>query len=83
VEDFALTPSERALFAALAERGLGSFASEYPSTVPIEIDGLTVQILSLERVIASKREANRAKDQAALPALEATPLAKRRGHAED
>ena len=63
----------------LTVHGLGPFASEYAATLPVQIDGLTVRILPLERIIASKRATNRAKDQAALPALEATLLAKRGG----
>jgi hypothetical protein len=37
-----------------------------------EIDGLSLHVLALERVIASKRAKNRPKDRAVLPALEAT-----------
>ena len=106
MEDFALTPAERALFAALTARGvrfmvvgmgaavlegaplatqddvvltahgLGPFALEYESAKDMEIDGARLRILPLERVIASKRATNRTKDRAALPALEATLLAK-------
>lgn len=36
------------------------------------------RVLPLERVIASKKEANRPKDLAQMPALEATLAAKRR-----
>jgi hypothetical protein len=38
---------------------------------------VAVKVLPLERVIASKRATNRLKDIAALPALEATLLARR------
>lgn len=55
----------------LTMSGLDQFDSEYARSKTIEIDGLPVQVLPLERIIASKRAANRAKDRAALPALEA------------
>jgi len=38
------------------------------------VQGVTVRLLPLDRVIASKRAANRPKDQAVIPALE-EPLA--------
>jgi hypothetical protein len=55
----------------LTMSGLGSFDEEYPAAKTLEIDGVAVHVLPLPRIIASKRAANRAKDQAALPALEA------------
>ena len=51
--------------------GLKSFDDEYPGAKALEIDGIPVRVLPLSRIIASKRAANRPKDQAALPALEA------------
>src|SRR4051794_9044287 len=51
--------------------GLRSFDDEYPGARPLEIDGVPVRVLPLDRIIVSKRAANRLKDQAALPALEA------------
>jgi predicted nucleotidyltransferase len=50
--------------------GLGSFGSEWENTVELLVDGLSLRVLKLERIIASKRAASRAKDKAALPALE-------------
>lgn len=61
----------------LTSHGLESFDVEYVGSVAREIDGVPVRVLPLARVIASKRATNRPKDQAALPALEATLLAKR------
>jgi hypothetical protein len=61
----------------LTSHGLESFDAEYAGSVAREIDGVAVRVLPLARVIASKRATNRLKDQAALPALEATLLAKR------
>lgn len=60
----------------LTVHGLRAFADEYAGAIEREIDGLHVAILPLERVIASKRAVNRAKDNAQMPALEATLLAK-------
>jgi predicted nucleotidyltransferase len=51
--------------------GLGTFEEEYPGAKSLDIDGIPVRVLPLARIIASKRAANRLKDQAALPALEA------------
>jgi predicted nucleotidyltransferase len=51
--------------------GLQKFAAEYAQSKSVEIDGVRVQVLSLARIIQSKRAANRPKDLAALPALEA------------
>jgi hypothetical protein len=61
----------------LTAHGLRRFAEEYEGGVDREIDGITVRVLPLERVIASKRATGRAKDAASLPALEATLRARR------
>lgn len=50
--------------------GLGRFSEEYAHSLEIEVDGLPLRVLTLERIIASKRSAGRAKDLAAIPALE-------------
>lgn len=55
----------------LTMSGLEQFDQEYSRSKTIEIDGLLVHVLPLERIIVSKRAANRPKDCAALPALEA------------
>lgn len=84
--DIVLTPAERALLealnalgvpflivgmgAALLEGAAGG-AHEY------ELDGVPVKVLPLERVIASKLAANRAKDAAQMPMLEAALAARR------
>jgi hypothetical protein len=65
----------------LTPQGLNDFDVEYQSSREIEIDGILVRVLPLERVIASKRAASRPKDLAALPALEAA-LAVERAEAE-
>ena len=50
--------------------GLGSFASELARSKLLTLDGVPVRILPLDRILASKRAANRAKDRAVIPALE-------------
>ncbi len=60
----------------LTAHGLRRFADEYADGLERTIDGITVRILPLERVIESKRATGRAKDAASLPALEATLRAK-------
>lgn len=50
--------------------GLDSFETEASAAVSIDVDGVSLSVLPLERVIASKRAANREKDRLALPALE-------------
>lgn len=55
----------------LTMSGLQGFDDEYARAVVLEVDGVPVHVLPLERIIHSKRTANRLKDQAALPALEA------------
>jgi hypothetical protein len=52
--------------------GLDPFAIEYSRARVLQLDGLPVHVLPLERIIASKRAAGRPKDLAVLPALEAT-----------
>lgn len=56
----------------LTAHGLQAFAAEYAGAVEREIEGVTLRVLPLARVIASKRATGRSKDAAALPVLEAT-----------
>lgn len=51
--------------------GLEDFETEALTAKRIEVDGLSVPVLPLERIIVSKRAAGRAKDVAVLPALQA------------
>jgi hypothetical protein len=62
--------------------GLRSFDAEYASAVVTETFGVRVKVLPLRRVIASKKAANRLKDKAALPALNAALAAIRRTKTE-
>jgi hypothetical protein len=57
--------------------GLGPYDKEYDNTLNMDIEGIPVKVLPLERVIASKRVANRSKDVAHLPTLEAVLLSNR------
>lgn len=50
--------------------GLGSFDVEYTRARAVTLDDLTVPVLPLDRILASKRAANRPKDRAVIPALE-------------
>jgi hypothetical protein len=56
--------------------GLRPFDEEYAGSQEYEVDGVRVRVLPLARVIASKRAANRPKDSAQLPILEAALAAK-------
>jgi predicted nucleotidyltransferase len=57
--------------------GLGSFDREYDNALDMEVEGLSFKVLPLDRVIASKKAANRPKDRAVLPTLKATLAANR------
>lgn len=61
----------------LTAQGLDTFANEMSQAKKYQIDGVEVSVLPLERVIVSKKAANRLKDLAQLPALEAALAAKR------
>lgn len=50
--------------------GLARFDDEYACSKCATIDGVTVRVLPLERILVTKRAANRPKDIAAIPALE-------------
>jgi hypothetical protein len=61
----------------LSMSGLGSFDEELANTSEREVNGIPLRVLNLERIIESKRAANRDKDRAVLPALEAALVALR------
>lgn len=50
--------------------GLGTFAQELQNTTEIVVDDIPLRVLSLSRIVASKRAAGRKKDLAVIPALE-------------
>lgn len=60
----------------LTASGLESFEQEYGSAIDYELDGVKVKVLPLDRVLASKRAARRAKDLAQIPMLEAALAAR-------
>ena len=70
-------PGLERLDVVLTAHGLADFGTEYSRSVEVEIDGITLRVLPLDRVIASKRATGRPKDLAQLPVLEATLAAKR------
>lgn len=75
---FWVTRSEPPMLGGMSERfdvitsmsGLPNFADEYSNAKELEVDGVRLHVLPLARIIASKRTANRAKDQATLHSLE-------------
>ena len=58
--------------------GLRTFDREYDRALELEIFGVAVKVLPLERVIASKEACGRLKDKAAIPSLMATLVAIRK-----
>ena len=57
--------------------GLGSYEQELDNTIEMEVDGLPLRVLRLERIIASKQASGRPKDIAATPALKEALAASR------
>ena len=49
--------------------GLASFAAEYRRAIDVPLGGVTVKVLPLDRIIASKKAANREKDKIVLRVL--------------
>jgi hypothetical protein len=54
----------------LSVTGLASFDEEFGETLEIELTDFKVRVLSLEKIIQSKRTLNREKDKLVLPVLE-------------
>lgn len=50
--------------------GLNSFDEEYKNAIEIDLEGVMIKILPLDRIIASKSASGRKKDLAVLPILE-------------
>jgi len=61
----------------LSASGLAPFDQEFSNAREYQLEGVRVRVLPLERVIVSKRAAQRAKDAAQLPMLEAALAARR------
>lgn len=51
--------------------GIGTYTDILPTAVAFDIDGLTVHVASLDDIIRSKKTADRPKDRAVMPVLEA------------
>jgi hypothetical protein len=62
--------------------GLGAFEEEIKQCVEVDLAGEIVKILPLERILASKRAANRPKDKLVIPILEDTIRARNRGRGD-
>jgi hypothetical protein len=54
----------------LTMHGLGSFAEELPNCVEVPLGRQKLKVLRVDRILASKRAANRAKDRLVIPVLE-------------
>jgi hypothetical protein len=75
---FFVSRSEPPMLAVMSDRlnvivsmsGLPDVASEYANAKVFEVDGVSLHVLPLERIIASKRAANRAKDRSVIEGLE-------------
>lgn len=50
--------------------GLDGFEAELARSITITVERITVRLLPLDRILASKRAANRPKDRVVIPALE-------------
>lgn len=57
-------------------QGLSSFDEEYKQAIEMDMAGVLVKVLPLDRVIASKEATGRAKDKATIPALKTVLLAR-------
>ncbi|MBN2223506.1 MAG: hypothetical protein JW765_02395, partial [Deltaproteobacteria bacterium] len=53
----------------LTVHGLGSFDEEFKNSIPVKLGGLSIRILSLDRIIRGKETIRRPKDLLVLPAL--------------
>ena len=61
-------------------QGLDAFVMEYARALVLDLDGIPVKVLPLDRIIVSKRAAGRPKDLAVIPALEAVLAVERDTH---
>jgi hypothetical protein len=56
---------------AFTASGIGSYEDIRTTALPLDLDGFTVLVATLDDVIRSKRSADRPKDRAVMPVLEA------------
>ena len=54
----------------LTMHGLGAFAEEFRNCVEVSVGRYKLKVLRVDRILASKRAANRAKDRLVIPVLE-------------
>jgi hypothetical protein len=54
--------------------GLGSFADELQTALPVQVGQVSLQVLPLHRILVSKQAANRPKDRLVIPVLRDTLL---------
>lgn len=54
----------------LTMHGLGEFAEEWENCVEVALGRYRLKVLRVDRILASKRAANRAKDRLVIPVLE-------------
>lgn len=54
----------------LTMHGLGAFSEEWGNRVDVSLGRYKLKVLRMDRILASKRAANRAKDRLVIPALE-------------
>ena len=54
----------------LTLHGLGNFSEEWENAIEVSVGREKLRVLRLDRIIVSKRKANRPKDQLVLPVLE-------------
>lgn len=75
---FWITRSEPPMLGGMSDRfdvvthlsGLPDLRAEYLGAKTLNVDGVPVRVLPLERILVSKRAANRSKDRAAIDAIE-------------
>jgi hypothetical protein len=75
---FWVTRAEPPLLGGMSDRfdvvvsmsGLPDFASEYEGAAALTLEGVPLKVLPLERIVVSKRAANRPKDRVVIGALE-------------
>jgi hypothetical protein len=63
-------PGSQPFDVVLRMDGLDSFASEFKRTIKVKIGSVSLNVLKLDRILLSKRTANRAKDQRVISVLE-------------
>lgn len=80
VGGFMVTRSQPPLLGGVGDRfdivttmsGLPSFDAEYENALPVDLGSARIKVLPLERILVSKRAANRDKDQVPIEQIERT-----------